>query len=76
MRSTAPRARLSFLPLSTGQTPRPPIVVAIPSAGPNAVAVCDQLRAVDKSGLTQASGRLSTANLRVIEKDARRILQL
>jgi mRNA interferase MazF len=49
--------------LSTSPAPRPPIVVATPSAGRNAVAVCDQLRAVDKRRLTRSSGRLSAADL-------------
>jgi mRNA interferase MazF len=62
--------------LSTGSDPRPPIVVAAPSAGLNAAAVCDQLRAVDKRRLTRLSGRLSTTDLRMIEEGVRRILEL
>src|SRR5438270_7341084 len=46
------RRTVVVVPLSTGPEPRPPIVVATPSAGPNSVAVCDQLRAVDKRRLT------------------------
>src|SRR5436190_22919424 len=38
------RRTVVAVPLSTGPEPRPPIVVATPSAGPNSVAVCDQLR--------------------------------
>src|ERR1700735_2530827 len=55
------RRTVVVVPLSTGPEARPPIVVATPSAGPRAVAVCDQLRAVDKRRLTQASGRLSAS---------------
>lgn len=62
--------------LSTGPAARPPIVVAAPSAGPNSVAVCDQLRAVDKQRLTRNSGRLSTADLQTIEEGVRRVLEL
>ncbi len=70
------RRTIVVVPLSTGPTPRPPIVVATPSAGPNSVAVCDQLRAVDKRRLTHTSGRLSTVDLRMVEEGIRRILEL
>ena len=70
------RRTVVIVPLSTGPVPRPPIVVATPSAGPNSVAVCDQLRAVDKRRLTRLSGRLSTTDLRMIEEGVRRILEL
>src|SRR5436309_9934145 len=45
------RRTVVVVPLSTGPEPRPPIVVAIPSAGQRSVAVCDQLRAIDKRRL-------------------------
>ena len=70
------RRTVVVVPLSTGPEPRPPIVVAAPSAGQNAVAVCDQLRAVDKRRLTRTLGRLSTADLQAIEEGVRRILEL
>src|SRR2546425_11931116 len=70
------RRTVVIVPLSTGPAPRPPLVVATPSAGPNSVAVCDQLRAVDKRRLTRTSGRLSMADLEMIEDGVRRILQL
>src|SRR5947207_10347351 len=70
------RRTVVVVPLSTGPEPRPPIVVATPSAGPNSVAVCDQLRAVDKRRLTRISGRLSIADLRIIEDGIPQILEL
>jgi mRNA interferase MazF len=70
------RRTIVVVPLSTGPQPRPPIVVATPSAGPNSVAVCDQLRAVDKRLLTQISGRLSATDLQMIEIGIRRVLEL
>jgi mRNA interferase MazF len=70
------RRTVVIVPLSTGPEPRPPIVVPTPSAGPNSVAVCDQLRAVDKRRLTRSSGRLSTTDLRSIEEGIRRVLEL
>src|SRR5215469_11200780 len=50
------RRTVVIVPLSTGPAPRPPIVVATPSAGPDSVAVCDQLRAVDKRRLALPPG--------------------
>ena len=70
------RRTIIVVPLSTGPEPRPPIVVATPSAGVGAVAVCDQLRAVDRRRLSRASGRLSAADLRTVEDGIRRILEL
>jgi mRNA interferase MazF len=70
------RRTVAVVPLSTGPDPRPPIVVSTPSAGPDTVAVCDQLRAVDKRRLTRMSGRLSITDLRAIEEGVRRILEL
>jgi mRNA interferase MazF len=70
------RRTVVVVPLSTGPQPRPPIVVATPSAGPNAVAVCDQVRAVDKRRLTRNEGQLSAADLRSIEDGLRRVLEL
>jgi mRNA interferase MazF len=70
------RRTVVIVPLSTGPAARPPIVVAAPSARPNSVAVCDQLRAVDKQRLTRNSGRLSTADLQTIEEGVRQVLEL
>src|SRR5438045_8331168 len=70
------RRTVVVVPLSTGPEPRPPIIVPTPSAGPHSVAVCDQLRAVDKRRLTRISGRLSNSDLGMIEEGIRRILEL
>jgi mRNA interferase MazF len=70
------RRTIVVVPLSTSPAPKPPIVVATPSAGPNSVAVCDQLRAIDKRRLTRISGQLSPADLRMVEDAVRRILEL
>jgi|SRR5215467_2743218 len=70
------RRTVIVVPLSTGPQPRPPLVIATPSAGPNSVAICDQLRAVDKRRLTRVSGRLADMDLRSIEASIRRVLEL
>ena len=70
------RRTVVVVPLATGPQPRPPIVVATPSAGYRRVAVCDHARAVDKSRLTRTAGTLSTADLRAVEEGLRRVLEL
>ena len=70
------RRTVVIVPLSTGPSPRPPIVVATPSAGVDSVAVCDQVRAVDKSRLTQCAGQLTVTDLRSVENGVRAILEL
>jgi mRNA interferase MazF len=70
------RRTVVVVPLSTGPQPRPPIIVPTPSAGARSVAICDQLRAVDKGRLSDNLGALSTEDLRAVEEGIRRILIL
>ena len=70
------RRTVVVVPLATGPQPRPPIVVATPSAGDGRVAVCDQARAVDKARLTRSAGHLSASDLKAVEDGLRRILEL
>ena len=41
------RRTIVVVPLSTGPIPRPTVVLGVPSADSDAVAVCDQMRAVE-----------------------------
>ena len=70
------RRTVVVVPLSTGPAPRPPIVVATPSAGAGSVAVCDQVRAVDKGRLTRRAGQLAAADLRAVEDALRAVLEV
>jgi mRNA interferase MazF len=70
------RHTVVVVPLSTGPQPHPPLVVATPSAGARSVAVCDQLRAIDKRRLTRSGGRLALTDLQAVEDGLRRILEL
>ena len=70
------RRTVVVVPLSTGPTPRPPIVVATPSAGAESVAVCDQVRAIDKIRLTRRDGQLAPADLHAVEDGVRAVLEL
>ena len=70
------RRTVVVVPLSTGPAARPPIVVATPSAGAGSVAVCDQVRAVDKTRLSWCVGQLAMTDLRAIEDGVRVVLGL
>jgi mRNA interferase MazF len=70
------RRTVVVVPLSTGPDAHPPLVVATPSAGEGSVAVCDQVRAVDKMRLNRFSRALSGADLRAVESGLRAVLVL
>lgn len=70
------RRTIVVVPLSTGPAPRPPVTISVPSAGAAAVAICDQLRAMDRSRLTRMEGSLSREDLRAVEDGVRAVLQL
>lgn len=70
------RRTVVVVPLSSSPEPRPPLVVPVPSAGPGSVAICDQLRAVDKRRLVRVFGRVENAELRAVEDGVRVVLGL
>lgn len=70
------RRTVLVLPLSSSGTPRPPLAIEVECLGRNVVAVCDQLRAIDKSRLQQQTGSLKSNDLEKIEDSLRQILSL
>jgi mRNA interferase MazF len=70
------RATPVVVPLSTSPDAAPPIVLAVPSAGKNSVAVLDQIRAVDKKRFVARIGILADGDLRNLETAAKQVLQL
>ena len=64
------------VPLSAAPDTAPPVVVSAPSAGPDSVAVVDQVRAVDKSRFVRTSGKLSAEDMATLESALRRVLAL
>ena len=70
------RATPVVIPLSSSPEAAPPIIVSVPSAGGNSVAVLDQIRAVDKRRFVNRAGILADADLRTLEAAAKQILQL
>jgi len=51
-------------------------VVAVPSAGTGSNARIDQIRAVDKSRILDASGKLNRADMEQVEQGLRSVLGL
>src|SRR5580698_1363114 len=70
------RATPVVVPLSSSPEAAPPIVVSVPSAGQNSVAVLDQIRAVDRKRFMQRAGVLADSDLRNVELAAKQVLQL
>ena len=72
----AVRRTVLVVPLTTSPEPAPPIAIAVASAGPDSVAVCDQVMAVDKRRLKNRTGSVSPKDLQAIEQSVRLVLGL
>lgn len=70
------RGTVVVVPLSTSATPRPPIVIPLPSVGKTSVAVCDQLCAADKKRFGKKIGELSESDLSLLVESIKVILGL
>ncbi len=70
------RRTVLVIPLSSSGMPRPPLAIEVECLGRKVIAVCDQLRAVDKSRLRESAGSLNADDLEQIEEALRRILSL
>jgi mRNA interferase MazF len=70
------RGTVVVVPLSTSAKPRPPIVVALPSAGKSSVAVCDQLCAADKRRFGNKICDLSSQDMAVLTDSMKIVLGL
>lgn len=70
------RSSVVMVPLTSNNKTYPPIAIAVPSAGENSVAVCDQLLAVDKERLISSKGKLSAEDLEAIDTSLRLLLAL
>lgn len=68
------RGTVIVVPLSTSAQPRPPIVISLPSAGENSVAVCDQLCAADKKRFGKKIGYISHIDLAKLTESVKIIL--
>jgi mRNA interferase MazF len=66
--------QVGVVPLSTSARALPPVVVAVPSAGVSSVALCHQLRTIDKA--RKHLGEVSAADLTAIENAVRQVYAL
>ncbi len=72
----AVRRTIGVIPLSSSPQVAEPIVVAIKSIGPQTVAICDQLRAVDKRKFDHLIGAVTDAELALIEASVKAVFGL
>jgi mRNA interferase MazF len=72
----ARRRTIGVIPLSTSPQLAPPIIVAIPSIGSHTVAICDQLRAVDKAKFDRLVGAITAAELAAVEASVKTVFGL
>lgn len=70
------RHTVVIVPLSTSSQARPPVTVSVTCLDKQVTAVCDQIRTVDKSRLTKSAGKLSLADLNVLDDGLRQVLSL
>ena len=70
------RRTVVVVPLSSAGKPRPPLTIPIKCQRKNVVAVCDQIRAIDKSRLLEKIESASQDDISEIEKGLRQTLAL
>jgi len=70
------RHTVVVVPLSTAGKPRPPISIHAFCLGKQVVAVCDQIRAVDKDRLIKDAGSLSKEDMTALDVGLRQVLSL
>jgi mRNA interferase MazF len=71
------RRTVIVVPLSSSPKPAEIFAVPMPSAGPDSVAVCDQITAIDKTTrVLKRLGSLSSQDLRQLEQGVRDALAL
>lgn len=68
--------QVGVIPLSTSAKALPPVVVATPSAGVSSVALCHQIRTIDKARIGKQIGELSTDDLAAVENAVRQVYAL
>lgn len=68
--------QVGVVPLSTSAKVLPPMVVAVTSAGAGSVALCHQVRTIDKARLGKYMGDMSAADMTAIEAAVRQVYGL
>ena len=68
--------QVGVVPLSTSAKVLPPVVVGVPSAGPDSVALCHQLRTIDKIRIGKYQGELAAPDMVAVEAAVRQVYGL
>ena len=68
------RRTVIVVPLSTGGKPRPPLAVPVRCLEKDVIAVCDQIRAIDKTRLVKEAGTLSLDDMEAVNEGLRQVL--
>jgi mRNA interferase MazF len=72
----AVRRTVGVVPLSSSPQVAEPIVIAVKSIGPQTVAICDQLRAVDKRKIEGLIGTVTDHELALVEESVKAVFGL
>jgi mRNA interferase MazF len=67
---------VGVVPLSSSGKALAPVVVAVPSAGTDSVALCHQFRTIDKSRFGKYLGEMSAKDMTAIENGVRQVYGL
>ena len=70
------RRTVVVVPLSTAAKPRPPLTIPVRCMGRDVVAVCDQIRAIDKNRIKKEGGTLSTEDMEAVDEGLRQVLSI
>lgn len=70
------RRTVVIIPLSSAGEPRPPLTVEVSCMDKKVVAVCDQIRAVDKRRLSSWIEQMSNEDLEDLNKALKQVLAL
>lgn len=70
------RRTVIVIPLSSSLNARPPLTVHVTCLERKAIAVCDQIRVIDKKRLIKPAGKLSTTELHTLEVALTQVLAL
>lgn len=70
------RHTVVVVPFSTSAKPNPPITIAVSCLDKQVIAICDQIRTVDKSRLQKSAGCLSIEDLDALDDALRQVLSL
>lgn len=70
------RRTVVVIPLSSSGKPKPPVAIEVQCLGRKAIAVIDQIRAIDKTRLIEQAGNISKDDLKKIDEALKVIIGL